>query len=122
VIDPLGFAFENYDPIGAWRTVDSGKPVDATGNLTIDGTSRSFQNAVELSKHLAASTEVADCMARQWFRFALRKKEKAGDEPSLRWSQEVFRKSNGDIRELIVSLTKTRSFTHRTASMGEILP
>ena len=30
VIDPLGFALEQFDAIGAWRTVDeSGRPVDA---------------------------------------------------------------------------------------------
>jgi mono/diheme cytochrome c family protein len=32
VIDPLGFALENFDVIGGWRTVDeSRKPVDASG-------------------------------------------------------------------------------------------
>jgi hypothetical protein len=32
VIDPLGFALENYDAIGGWRTIDeAGKPVDASG-------------------------------------------------------------------------------------------
>ena len=32
VIDPLGFALENFDVIGGWRTVDeAGKPVDAAG-------------------------------------------------------------------------------------------
>src|SRR5207248_11053315 len=32
VIDPLGFALENFDVIGGWRTVDeSGRPIDATG-------------------------------------------------------------------------------------------
>ena len=32
VMDPLGFALENFDVIGGWRTVDeSGRPVDATG-------------------------------------------------------------------------------------------
>jgi hypothetical protein len=32
VIDPLGFALENFDVIGGWRTVDeSGRPVDANG-------------------------------------------------------------------------------------------
>jgi mono/diheme cytochrome c family protein len=35
VIDPLGFALENYDVIGGWRTVDeSGTPVDASGTTT----------------------------------------------------------------------------------------
>lgn len=42
VIDPLGFALENFDVIGGWRTIDeSGKPVDATGTTAngdkIDG-------------------------------------------------------------------------------------
>ena len=32
VIDPLGFALENFDVIGGWRTTDeAGKPVDAAG-------------------------------------------------------------------------------------------
>jgi hypothetical protein len=42
MIDPLGFALENFDVIGAWRSVDeSGRPVDATGTTlsgaTIEG-------------------------------------------------------------------------------------
>jgi hypothetical protein len=37
VIDPLGFALENFDVIGGWRTVDeAGRPVDASG-ATIGG-------------------------------------------------------------------------------------
>ena len=42
VIDPLGFALENFDVIGGWRTIDeAGKPVDASGTTAggakIDG-------------------------------------------------------------------------------------
>ena len=40
-IDPLGFALENYDVIGRWRTEDGGQPIDAKGELpdgrTIEG-------------------------------------------------------------------------------------
>jgi mono/diheme cytochrome c family protein len=32
-MDPLGFALEQFDAIGKWRTVDAGTPVDATGTL-----------------------------------------------------------------------------------------
>jgi mono/diheme cytochrome c family protein len=39
VIDPLGFALENFDAIGGWRTVDEGgRPVDAAGT-TVSGAS-----------------------------------------------------------------------------------
>jgi hypothetical protein len=36
-IDPLGFALENFDALGEWRSDDAGKPLDATGELP-DGT------------------------------------------------------------------------------------
>jgi hypothetical protein len=37
-IDPIGFALENYDALGQWRTEDAGKRVDNTGTLP-DGAS-----------------------------------------------------------------------------------
>jgi mono/diheme cytochrome c family protein len=40
VLDPIGFAMENYDAVGAWRTRDGGTlgdPIDASGQL-VDGT------------------------------------------------------------------------------------
>jgi hypothetical protein len=36
-MDPPGFALENFDPVGRWRTADAGQPVDASGTLA-DGT------------------------------------------------------------------------------------
>jgi mono/diheme cytochrome c family protein len=35
--EPMGIALENYDAVGAWRTLDEGQPVDASGVLA-DGT------------------------------------------------------------------------------------
>ena len=37
MMDPIGFALENFDALGAWRRNDSGFGVDATGQL-VDGT------------------------------------------------------------------------------------
>jgi len=36
-MDPLGFALENFDSIGQWRTMDGDSPIDASGVL-LDGT------------------------------------------------------------------------------------
>jgi hypothetical protein len=121
IFDPLGFAFENYDAIGGWRTMDMGKPVDATGILKADGVDKPFKNAIELSAHIAQSKQVRDCMSRQWVRYALKRKEGMGDEPSIAAVQHVFR-TVSDVRELAVSLARTRAFTHRSASAGELLP
>ena len=38
-MDPLGFALENFDALGGWRTLDAGLPIDASAVLA-DGTTR----------------------------------------------------------------------------------
>ena len=47
--DPLGFALENFDAIGRWRTTDGGRPIDASGAFT-DGTR--FSGPIELREGL----------------------------------------------------------------------
>ena len=37
IMDPIGFALENFDAVGAWRSEDAGTPIDASGELS-DGT------------------------------------------------------------------------------------
>ena len=37
IFEPMGIALENFDAVGAWRTLDEGMPIDATGILP-DGT------------------------------------------------------------------------------------
>ena len=36
IMDPVGFALENYDAVGRWRDYDAGQPVDSAGSL-VDG-------------------------------------------------------------------------------------
>jgi hypothetical protein len=122
VMDPLGFAFENYNGIGGYQTMDGGKPVDASGEIELDGVTKPFKNAIELGKLLGDSKQVAECMTRQYLRYALRRKDGAGDQASLAAAGEAFAKQSNNLRELIVALTRTRAFTHRTPSMGEVLP
>ncbi len=45
-MDPLGFGFENFDPIGRWRDEAEGNPVDAGGTLP---SGESFSGPVELA-------------------------------------------------------------------------
>ena len=37
IMDPIGFALENFDLVGGWRERDGGVPIDSTGQL-VDGT------------------------------------------------------------------------------------
>jgi hypothetical protein len=119
--DPIGFAFENYDAIGAYRATEQGKTVDASGVMEFPSGAIKFQNAVELSKQLPQVKEVQTCMATQWLRYMLRRNEFGGDQASLQLAADALGKSSNDMREMLVALITSRAFTHRTPSQGEVL-
>jgi hypothetical protein len=51
VMDPIGFAMENFDATGAWRSREPGGPIDASGQLA-DG--RTISGVVELRNAIVA--------------------------------------------------------------------
>ncbi|HET7539151.1 MAG TPA: DUF1592 domain-containing protein [Polyangiaceae bacterium] len=64
LFNPLGYAFENYDAIGKYRTMDQGKPVNAADSYSLDGQLQSFDNGVQLSRLLAEAKETHACYIR----------------------------------------------------------
>jgi hypothetical protein len=120
LLDPVGFSFENYDAIGAYRTTENGKPVDASGSLTLPSGTIRFNNAIEMIKGLVKAPETADCMTRQWLRYALRRREVDSENASLSALRAGFESAGFDMRELMVALTRSRAFTHRVLSDGEV--
>ncbi|HZO12317.1 MAG TPA: DUF1592 domain-containing protein [Polyangiaceae bacterium] len=114
LIDGIGFGFENYDAIGTFRAEESGKAVDASGKILgtedIDG---AFNGVVELSKILAQSETVRQCVARQWFRYAFGRVESEEDEAGLAALHDAFARTDFDIRELILALVTSDSFRFR---------
>ncbi len=119
LMDPLGFAFEHYDGIGKYRTMDNGGIVDATGELQLDGKIQRFSDAVELSRLLSQSDEVRTCFARQVLRYALRRGEVSGDEASITRARAAFSASDYDIKQLLVAIPSSDSFRYRTPAAGE---
>ena len=68
-MDPLGFAFENYNAVGHWRTQEGTFPVDATGVLP-EG--KKFNGAAELKTILASSSDTfAECLTEKLMIYAL---------------------------------------------------
>jgi len=118
-IDPIGFAFENYDAIGQFRTSEVGKPVDASGSLDLGTTKLTFNNAVELSTQLAKAPEVRECVSRHWVRYLLRRQEMKEEKTTIDALLKAFDDSQGDLREVLVALTGTKAFTHRQPFSGE---
>lgn len=121
LFEPIGFAFENYDGLGGYRTTDNGQPVDASGSLTIGTTPVTFKSAIELAGELAQNPQVQDCLATQWTRYILRRREGDGDLASLQKAEAAFRAAAFDMRELLVAIATTDAFSHRSPAPGEVL-
>jgi hypothetical protein len=119
-IDPTGFPFEHYDGIGAYRDTDSNQPVNSQTTLTIDGKSVTVANAMELEAALAKSATVHSCLTTQWLRYALRRIETSDDTASLQAATAQF-KTTDNLRDVIVSLAKSRTFRFRNPAPGEVL-
>jgi Protein of unknown function (DUF1592)/Protein of unknown function (DUF1588)/Protein of unknown function (DUF1595)/Protein of unknown function (DUF1585)/Protein of unknown function (DUF1587) len=119
-IDPLGMGFENYDAIGQYRTMDGLGPVDASGaftNVRAD-LAGPFVGAVEMAKAMAKSSEVADCVTRQWFRFALGRVESFDDACTVSSIQSGFDASSGNVPQLLEAIATSEAFGHVRSSGG----
>lgn len=84
VLDPLGFALENFDVTGAWRTrdLDAGVPIDAGGTLA-DGTK--LGSPVELRKALMARPDqFVQALTERLMTFALGRSLRYQDMPTIR--------------------------------------
>jgi len=82
VIDPVGFALENFDAVGRWRTTEEGQPVDASGGLP-DGST--FTGVSGLEEHLLKRPEVfVGTLTEKLFTFALGRGIETYDGPAVR--------------------------------------
>jgi hypothetical protein len=112
MIDPTGFALENFDAIGRWRTVDeSYNPIDATGQLP-DGSS--FNGVTELRASLAARPErFAHTVVEKLMTYALGRGVEAYDMPAIR---KMMRDTTGNgyrMQDLILGIVQSYSFQYR---------
>jgi hypothetical protein len=113
-MDPIGFAFENYDAIGRFRSMDGETMVDSNGELfstnEIDG---KVTGVVELGQKLANSETVRQCLARQWFRFALQRFEQPVDDCSMKSLLDGFENADADLNALPQAIVLSDAFQYR---------
>jgi Protein of unknown function (DUF1588)/Protein of unknown function (DUF1592)/Protein of unknown function (DUF1595)/Protein of unknown function (DUF1585) len=111
-LDPIGFAFEGFDAIGRYRTVENGLPVDASGGVpTLGLEDGSLVGGAELARAVASSPEATACFARQWLRFSMGRLELEQDAESLAAVEAAL--AAGSLAEALITLTTTSTFTSR---------
>ena len=112
--DPVGFALENYDAVGRWRTMEAGEPIDASGTL-FDGTD--FRGVAGLQKAILNRPELfVTTLSEKLLTFAIGRGVAYYDAAALR--KVVRDASTQDYRfsAIITGIVKSTPFQMRTAS------
>jgi len=119
LMDPLGFALENFDVDGTWRDVDreSGRPIDASGLLP-DGSK--IAGPEELRKALLARPEqFVQTFVEKLLAYSLGRSTEWYDMPAVR---QVVRQSAADdyrFSAVVLAIVQSAPFTTRDAGDGE---
>lgn len=110
VMDPLGFGLDNFDAIGAYRTMDNGFPIDATGQLA-DGTA--FTDGRTMVEALAANPAVYRCMVEKLYTYTGRSPYRIEAIEAIDALTHRFIDGGYLLPELIIDLATSPSFTSR---------
>lgn len=125
LIDGVGFTFERFDQFGRYRQTEHGLPVDESGEVLdsgdpiLDGV---VSGVSELATRMAVSPVVRDCVATQWYRYAMGRVEDASDACSLDDAKARFAASQGNFRELLLGIVMSEAFRYRPAQTGGTSP
>ena len=139
-MNPLGYAFENFDDFGRYRTVEELEHADnlltkaevrgptfavatyktkalnttgvlsGTGDPNLDG---EVTDSFDLIGRLAKSTRVRQSIIRHAFRYFMGRNEMLSDSQTLIDADNAYVKSGGSFKAVIISLLTSDSFMYR---------
>ncbi len=111
-MDPIGFALENFDAIGKWRTQAAGTPIDASGKLP-DGSQ--FEGPAELKEILLANyrKQFVTTVTEKLLTYALGRGVEYYDKPTVRSITRQAARNDYRLSDLIVAITASKPFQMR---------
>jgi hypothetical protein len=118
VIDPIGFSFEGFDAMGAYRVTENNKPVDSTTTISLgQGFDGDYANSNELAQALSGSDIVRQCFGKQIFSAnSAEGVDTAGYEAAFREALSALPpEKQGQILEILVAFAKDDMFVKRRA-------
>jgi len=114
LIDPVGFLFENFDAVGAWRAEQNNRYIDATGDIiAAQDVTGEYDGVAEFSTALADSNFAHRCVVTQLTRYAFGRGEVPADACLLEQVQGVYEESGYDFKALVGAIVETESFRYR---------
>ena len=113
VMDPIGFALENFDAVGAWRTRDSGSPIDTSGQLA-DGTP--VNGVVTLRQALLKRPEIfVGTMTEKMLTYALGRGLAHYDMPAVRRIVREASRNDDHFSSIVLGIVNSVPFQMRLA-------
>jgi hypothetical protein len=110
-MDPLGFALENFDAVGKWRTKDAGSTIDASGALP-DGTK--FEGPSELREILLRRPEeFVTTVTERLLTYGLGRGVEYYDQPAIRKIVREAAPSDYRWSALVVGIVKSTPYQMR---------
>ena len=113
VMDPLGFALENFDAVGAWRATDvwAGTPIDASSRL-VDGTP--IGGPVDLRKAILRRPEqFVQTMTEKLMTYALGRSVEYYDMPAVRKIVRDAAAENYRFSAIVKGIVRSQPFQMR---------
>ena len=116
LMDPIGFALENFDALGAWRTSDSGFAVDPRGELVdgtkVDGPASLRQSLVKHSDAFLSN------FAGKLLTYALGRGVESYDMPAVRAICREAARDHNRFSAFVLGIVRSTPFQMRNSGAG----
>ena len=120
IMDPIGFALENFDLVGTWRDVDGKSPVDASGQL-VDGTK--LNGPADLRQALLSRSDAFVTNATEkLFTYALGRPVQYFDMPTVRAVVHSAAQNDYRFSSLVLGVVSSDAFQMKMKKPGAPLP
>jgi mono/diheme cytochrome c family protein len=117
LMDPIGFGFENFDGVGAWREQDEGFPIDPAGQLASGET---FRGPDDLKRILltARREEFLRCLASKMLTYALGRGLEYYDQCAVDSVVETLQRGQHRFSALVLGVVQSVPFQQRRGESG----
>jgi hypothetical protein len=115
-MDPLGFALEHFDAIGAWRDKDGELAIDSSGVLPDGRSFAGFRDLVGILK--ADPATFTECLAEKMLTYALGRGLERSDRKAVKTIAERVAKEEYRFSALVLEVVRSAPFQMKTESRG----
>ena len=113
MMDPIGFALDNFDAVGVWRTMDSGFRVDSSGQM-FDGAK--LDGPVSLREALLKHSDAfISAFTENLLAYGLGRVIDYRDMPTVRAIDRAAAAHNNQFSSFILAIVKSEPFQYRRA-------